>query len=194
MNAAKSTEEDYINFLLGSPRQATATEASRCDPRIGEVAHDAYTRLLYRLEPQASVLWEEVRPDVQRQTGYLVLDDTVLDKPYAKKMDLVHVQYSGKHKTTVKGIGLVTLLWTNGDRCCPCDYRIYDKQEGKTKNDYFQELIETAKERGFSPNCVLFDSWYSSLKNLKLVRSVGWNWLTQLKPNRLVNPENRGLI
>jgi hypothetical protein len=34
---------------------------------------------------------------------------------------------------------------------------------------------------------VAFDSWYSSLENLKLVRDLGWAWLTRLKSNRQVS-------
>jgi hypothetical protein len=37
---------------------------------------------------------------------------------------------------------------------------------------------------------VVFDGWYSSLDNLKLIRSYGWIWLTRLKRNRHVNPDN----
>ncbi len=39
-----------------------------------------------------------------------MLDDSVLDKPYARRMDLVARQWSGKHGRVVRGIGLVTLL------------------------------------------------------------------------------------
>ncbi len=38
-----------------------------------------------------------------------------------------------------------------------------------------------AKERGFCPECVLFDSWYSSLDNL--IRKLDWLWLTRLTPD-----------
>ena len=34
---------------------------------------------------------------------------------------------------------------------------------------------------------VCFDSWYSSLANLKAVRGHGWQWLTRLKHNRQVS-------
>jgi hypothetical protein len=70
---------------------------------------------------------------------------------------------------------LLTLLWTDGERHLPCDYRIYDKpNDGKTNNDHFGDLIDTAKERGFQPEHVLFDGCYSSLVNLKrLKRSAG---------------------
>jgi hypothetical protein len=53
-------------------------------------------------------------------------------------------------------------------------------------------MLDVAAQRGFTPECVAFDSWYASLENLKAVRGVGWRWLTQLKGNRLVNPDGVG--
>jgi hypothetical protein len=194
MNTAKLNDEDFIDFLIATPRQATATEAARCQPtRDDAPAHDAFTRLLQRLEPQADVLWREVEPQLRRDGGVLIIDDSVLDKPYARKMELVHHVWSGKHKRVVKGIDLITLLWSDGDRHLPCDYRLYDKSDGKTKNDHFQDMITTAHERGFQPRLVLFDSWYASLDNLKIVRKYDWKWLTQIKGNRRVNPDRQGL-
>ena len=50
----------------------------------------------------------------------------------------------------------------------------YDKAgDDLTKNDYFQALLETARERGFVPACVVFDSWYGSLANLKRIHRLG---------------------
>ena len=195
MSRRKVTEDQFIDFLIATPAQATATTAQRTQPASDDpAAHDAYTRLLHRLEPDATALWAEVQADVQRASGVLILDDTVLDKPYARKMELVHHQWSGKHHRVVKGIDLITLLWTDGDRHLPCDYRIYDKpNDGKTKNDHFADLLDAAHRRGFTPECVLFDSWYSSLDNLKKLRTMNWHWLTRLKGNRRVNPDRTGL-
>jgi putative transposase len=194
VNKPRVTAEDFIDFLVATPVNATAMEAQRTNP-VGPVepSHDAYTRLLHRLEPSNDNLWLEVKAEVRLNSGVLVLDDTVLDKPYARKMDLVHHMWSGKHHAVVKGIDLLTLLWTDGERHLPCDYRIYDKpNDGKTKNDHFGDLIDTAKERGFQPEYVLFDGWYSSLVNLKRIDAVGWRWLTRLKHNRRVNPDRTG--
>lgn len=55
-------------------------------------------------------------------------------------------------------------------------------------------MLEKAKERGFQPRFVLFDSWYGSLGNLKKIRGYGWHWLTRLKSNRLVNPDGEGNV
>lgn len=74
------------------------------------------------------------------------------------------------------------------EKAVPVDYRIYDKDsDGKTKNTHFCEMLSLAKRRGFTPDAVVMDSWYSSLKNLKAIRDHGWVWVTTLRKNRKVN-------
>jgi putative transposase len=194
MTAPKCDAVDYINFLVATPRAVSGTEAARAQPAGADPpAHDAFTRLLHRLEPDAATLWAEVAPLVRPDGGILVLDDSTLDKPYARAMALVTRHWSGKHRRVVRGINLLTLLWTDGDALLPCDYRLYDKaNDGLTKNDHFRAMLARAAARGFAPAMVVFDSWYASLDNLKAIRGHGWPWLTQLKANRAVNPDGQG--
>jgi putative transposase len=195
MNPPRVTESDYINLLLASPKVVTATEAARVRPDAPRApAHDAFTRLLHRLEPDPAVLWDEVRPFVRADDGLLVLDDSTLDKPYARHMNLVGYHWSGKHRRVVRGINLLTLLWTDGDALWPCDYRLTDPVQGKakTKNDHFRDLLAAAAARGLRPRCVVFDEWYSGRPNLKGVRGYGWTFLTQLRGNRRVDPDRSG--
>jgi hypothetical protein len=194
MNRARCTPTDYIDFLVATPKAATATEAARVQPdRPNAPAHDAFTRLLNRLEPDPQALWDETRPLIRPDDGVLVLDDTVLDKPFARHMGLVGRFWSGRHKRVVRGIDLVSLVWTDGDALYPLDYRLVDPARvGTTKNDLFRELVRAAKARGLSPRCVCFDSWYSGKDNLKAVRDCGWTFLTQVRCNRKVNPDRTG--
>jgi hypothetical protein len=194
MNPPKVNEYDYINFLIATQKAYSCTEAERVQPASERSpAHDAITRLLHRMEPSTQTLWQEAQQHVSLDSGILVIDDSTLDKFYAEKMELVTRHWSGKHGRVVQGINLITLLWTEGDRHIPLDYRFYEKSvDGATKNDHFRSMLETAKERGFAPKCVVFDSWYSSLDNLKLIRQHGWLWLSRLKRNRHVNPDNTG--
>jgi hypothetical protein len=194
MNQAKVTDLDYINFLVASPLVFSCTEAARVQPDTPRrAAHDSLTRLLHRLDPNPTPLWDEARQHVSLHAGLLIVDDTTLDKPYAQHIELVHRHWSGKHHRVVTGINLVTLLWSDGTDAIPCDYRLYDKPvDGLTKNVHFRVMLMTAKERSFHPRFVAFDSWYSSLENLKTVRTLGWNWLTRLKKNRQVDPDRTG--
>ncbi len=111
MSEAKVRPEDYIDFLIASPRHFTATEAAQVQPHDSDPpAHDAFTRLLHRLEPDSETLWVEAESQVEKTTGILVIDDSTLDKPYAHAIDLVTRHWSGKHHRVVQGISLVTLL------------------------------------------------------------------------------------
>jgi hypothetical protein len=49
------------------------------------------------------------------------------------------------------------------------------------KNDHFRDMLDKAKERGFKPKFVMFDTWYASVKNLKAVRESDWNIFNKIE-------------
>ena len=156
MNPAKCDDLDYINFLIASVDVFTCTEAARCQPVGESSSHDAFTRLLQRQPPDTDTLWNEVKDIVQPQKGVLVIDDTTLDKPYAKNMSLVYHQWSGKHHRIVNGINICTLLWTDGNAIIPVDFGIYDIDvDGKTKNDHFRDMLRSKRAEFSAPYCSL---------------------------------------
>lgn len=95
MNKPKVAVKAYIPFLVASPA-VSGTEAARVHGGP-VVAHDAYTRLLHRLAPDADTLWQEAQGLVCPAIGVLVLDDTTLDKPGAQQMGLLRRHWLGKH-------------------------------------------------------------------------------------------------
>ncbi len=158
MNKSKVTEYDYIDFLIGTQKVYSCTEAERVNPdEASGPSHDAYTRQLRRLFPSTDRLWIEAEEHVDLKKGCLIADDSTPDKFYSRKIEPVTRHWSGKHKKVVSGINLLTLLWTDGERYIPTDYRIYNKSvDGLTKNDRFRTLLRTAAERKFTPEAVLF--------------------------------------
>ncbi len=122
--------------------------------------------------------------------GTLSVDDSVLDKPYSKYMALVGHFWSGKHHRVVKGINLITLYYTDPDgQHMPVNYRIYDKSEGKTKNDYFQDMLGEVLTWGLKPAFVTGDSWYSGVPNLKKVKNHQTGFMFAVESNRAVSLE-----
>jgi putative transposase len=95
--------------LIASPNRFTCTEAARTQPEETDAAHDAYTRLLQRLPDNTNLLWEESKELITFK-GVLLIDDSVLDKPFANKIELVSYFWSGNHHQVVKGIDLITAL------------------------------------------------------------------------------------
>jgi hypothetical protein len=125
---------------------------------------------------------------VKKTQGVLVVDDSVLSKQYSQDIALTKWQYSGNEHKVVKGIDLVTLLWTDSSEHIPVDYRIYAPlTDGKTKNQHFQEMIRLASHRGIQPEAIVFDAWYASVANLKTINKLNWTWVTWLRSNRIVD-------
>lgn len=73
------------------------------------------------------------------------------------------------------------------DSSVPINYRIYDKKEGKTKNDYFREMILEVINWGLKPSIVTGDSWYSSIANLKFLKNQKLGFLFGVEKNRTVS-------
>ena len=185
---------DYINFIVAAQCDVSCVHAAECFSENGfVVSHDTFNRFLTRQSLSPETLWNEVESFIDKQNGWFVLDDTVLDKMHSEKIALTYFQWSGKHHKVIKGIGLITLVWTDGTSTFPIDYRIYDKDgDHLSKNDHFRSMLQTASDRGFIPNMVLFDSWYSCTENVKFIKKLGWEWFAPIKKNRLVDPDKTG--
>ena len=113
MNPTKCDEHDYIHFVIAAQKAFSCAEAARCQPHDSDApSHDAFTRLLTRQPPDTEALWTETQGLVNLNGGVLVLDDSTLDKPYAKRIELVTRHWSGKHHRVVMGINLISMVWT----------------------------------------------------------------------------------
>lgn len=127
-----------------------------------DLSHDSVNRFLLRECYEPKDLFDEVKHYINLIGGTLSGDDTVIDKPHSnpKLTELIGYYYSGRHHRTVKGIQLITLYYTDlANKSVPVNYRIYNKQEGKTKNDYLREMIGEVLDWGLSPRTVTSDTW-----------------------------------
>ena len=183
-STARCTLPMYISFLLGEPKYGSCSRLGE----VMEISHDSATRFLQRECYEGKDLYNESAPLLILKGGTLSVDDSVLDKPYSQYLAFVGYFWSGKHKRTVKGINLITLYYTdtNGQHL-PVNFRVYDKSEGKTKNDYFRDMLEEVLAWGLEPAFVTGDSWYSGVDNLKRVKKHSLGWLFAIESNRTVS-------
>ena len=196
------TQQQYIEYLIATPGNYTCTNLAAHLEGEQSQSHDAISDFLRREKVTPRRLWEVVAPLLQDSaSSYLVVDDSVQDKRYSKKIELVKHQYSGAAGGLVDGIGIVNLLHSNGQAhnneqahsngqdFYPIDFRLYaPDQDGKTKNDHFLEMLLRAKsDKQIKANTILFDSWYASVGNLKVIHRLGMVFVTTLKDNRLVS-------
>ena len=52
-------------------------------------AHDSFIRLRQRQPPDTEALWDEVKSHVKPKEDFLIVDDSTLEKPYAKEMAFI---------------------------------------------------------------------------------------------------------
>ena len=183
------TKQKYVEYLISTPINYTCANLAE---HLGGMSHDVVSDYLKRERLTARHLWELVAEQIDDSPdAYLIIDDSVQDKRYSRSIEMVKLQYSGAEGGLVRGIGVVNLVHSSGEdgECHPIDFRIYAKEaDGKSKNDHFQELLLRAVgAKQIQAKTVLFDSWYGSWRNLKLVHRLGLTFYTTLKANRLVS-------
>jgi len=181
------TKQKYIEYLISTPINYSCTNLSA---HLDGTSHDVISNFLKRSRITPKQVWEQVKDLLtDSKECCLMIDDSVQNKQYSKSIELVKRQYSGATGGLVRGIGVVNLLHTDGKDYYPIDYRIYAHEaDGKTKNDHFKEmLINAVANKQIKAKTVLFDSWYGSWQNLKLVNTLGLTFYTTLKNNRLVS-------
>ncbi|MBK8508706.1 MAG: transposase [Candidatus Competibacteraceae bacterium] len=140
------------------------------------MSHDAINDYLRRGTVTAHEVWKLAEGLIEnRPEGYLMIDDSVQEKPHSQVMALVKRQYSGNVQGLVRGIGIVNLVHSTGTDDYPIDFRVYAPQaDGLTKNEHFRDLLRRAyREKGIQAQTILFDSWYAAAENLKFIHRLG---------------------
>ena len=186
------THRQYIEYLIATSVNYTCTNLAAHLEGDAAQSHDAICDFLSREKLTPRGLWNVVQRLLHDgPESFLVFDDSVQDKRYSTQIELVKLQYSGAEGGLVRGIGVLNLLHSTGQDgdFYPLDYRIYAPDcDGKTKNHHFREmLVRAISDKQLQAKMVLFDSWYASVENLKLLARLGLFFITTLKNNRLVS-------
>ncbi|MGZ8414989.1 MAG: IS701 family transposase [Gemmatirosa sp.] len=195
----RCTRLDYCQFLVSSQINYTMTHLAA---HTAAFSHDAVTRYLAGDRVTPRHLWERVQAElVPSSDGYLIFDDTVLDKNDSRQIALVRRQWSGTEHDVIRGIGVVTCVYVNPDldRFWVIDYRIYAPPgpvgDGKSKLDHVAEMLAAALDpthpacKALPVRAVLMDAWYATRVLLRQIEALGHVYYCPLKPNRLVDAQ-----
>ena len=183
------TRLDYCQYLLVSQINYTLTNFA---DHTEQFSHDQINRYLRGERITPRLIWENVAKQViPTENGYVVFDDTVLDKNHSFAIELVRRQYSGNAHGIVKGIGVVTCVYVNPrlNDFWLVDYRIYDPQgDGKSKLDHVQEMLShTVHQKQLLFQTVLMDTWYATKDLMLFIESLQKIYYCPLKDNRQVD-------
>ncbi len=92
----------YCQYLLSSQINYTLTNFA---DHKEDISHDMINRYLCKEKITPKIVWENVQDKiVVSENGCIIFDDSVMDKRYSNKIELVRRQYSGNEHGVVKGI------------------------------------------------------------------------------------------
>jgi hypothetical protein len=101
----------YLMALLYFTRVSTCTTLAAA---MADASHDRLTRMLHGTWSGQTLLdlaWRTLFPVAG---GYLIVDDTVREKVYARCLGEAAGVWSNKQQRIVCGVSVVLLVWTNG--------------------------------------------------------------------------------
>jgi Transposase DDE domain len=154
------------------------------------LSHDKITRFLSSNPMSEHHFYEQIYFDKPLYSGgYLIFDDTVLDKSHSNQIEMVRKQYSGNVGGLVRGIGIVNMLYytPRDERWYLLGYRVFDPDiDNKSKVEHVLDLIKEAENQCVAYIGVLMDTWYAISSLFQLINSYGKYFYCPIKNNRLV--------
>lgn len=191
----------YSDYLLSSFSATTATGFSSL--MDNEISHDQVSRMLNSRQLEPKDWWLMVKPhvrSVQREDGVIIIDDSIVEKPYTDENEIICWHYDHAKGRTVKGINFITSLYATEEVSLPVSFRLVAKTEqyidkkGKlkrrstvTKNDYYREMLQQCVRNQIPFEYVLNDLWFASAENMRFVKlDLKKEFIMALKSNRKV--------
>jgi putative transposase len=174
----------YLTALLYDHTSASCVALAEA---LETVSHDRLTRLLQAAWSGPTRLEIACRTLFVWERGYLMLDDTVIAKPFARAIEGLAWVFSSRARKPVYGLSRGLLVWTNGTLRIPLGMRLW-RPGGPSKIELALAWLSYARHHlHCRPAYVLFDAWYPARHRLKRIRDDGWYCVCRLKQNRRVN-------
>ena len=185
----------YITGLVLLDRRQNGTRIADWLPAR---CHDAINRLLRTHDISSRALMKTVTAWAKRLgTGYLAVDDVVVEKPFSKRCGWMGWTYSTAQKRKVYGFHVVVLMWCCGCWRIPVAYRLWrPKAKCRAKNyrkksQLAWDMIVEVVAQGLPIEYIAMDTLYSGGWLTKKIDRLGLKWVGVLHPNTTVFYRNQ---
>lgn len=194
-------QNEYVDYLLSDPHHVSAVDLS--EALDNQYSHDQITRMLAVGQTDDNKLYLKGKRFIKSHTPVgkkvLILDDSILSKPYSEVNGLVTYHYDHSQHDYVKGINFISALWADEKHTIPLSMEpvkkewawqvskgAYGWKTAETKNSIFRRMVGRLT-RSKQIDYVLADSWYSSKENMQfIVDDCETHFIMALKSNRVV--------
>lgn len=192
--------ETYTDLLIANSSYAACTRFSDATGNI--VSHDKFTRLLSKNDFGPKDLWklskEHIKEASKNESCSLIIDDTIIEKPYTKENSINCWHYSHAKGRCVKGMQLLTALCGFEHAVVPFSYEVINKtvqyceletrkvkrKSPVSKNELARSLIQRAIENNLNFNYVMADNWFCCKETLDFIHKKNKKFIFGIKSNR----------
>jgi hypothetical protein len=127
-------------YLMALLYFTNLTTCSAISDAFDSVSHDRLRRMLQGPWSGHTLLHLALRLLFTVAGGYLLVDDTVVAKPYARLLGEAAWVWSNKDRKVLFGVSVVLLIWTDGQIRIPLAFRVWHKG-GTSKDDLALEVL-----------------------------------------------------
>jgi hypothetical protein len=139
--------------------------------------------------------------EIEQEDGVIIIDDSIVEKPYTDENEIICWHYDHAKGKTVKGINFVSTLYYAQDVALPIAFELVsktetyiDKKTGKekrksaiTKNERYRQMLQIVSNNQIPFRYVLNDLWFASAENMRFVKlDLKKEFIMALKSNRKV--------
>lgn len=142
----KELLELYSDYLISSFSYTTATGLSRMLDNT--ISHDKITRFLSEQEYTSKDLWKLVKPTIRKiesEDGIISVDDTIQEKQYTDENDIIAWHYDHSKSRSLKGVNILSCLYTNDIANIPVAFEIVKKELFVTDKKTGKEKVQKQK-------------------------------------------------
>jgi hypothetical protein len=142
----------YISGLVALEKKQTQ---SRIAKAIGYVTHDALNRLADKLPMLCAQMAAGMTSLITGiyETGYIILDDTVVPKPFSRLVAGTYVDYDHTQKRHVRCHRIVVVIWTNGAIYIPVAFAFW----------HHRDFVRRYRTKSAHPGLLRGSPWHSLL-------------------------------
>ena len=147
--------------------------------------------------------WQMVKSTVrnmQEEGGFITIFDCTIELPGADESELINWHYDFSLGRAVKGINLISALYTIDEVSIPITFRLATKTEWVTdnqgnrkrssnvsKSQHYRSLLHTCMRNQIPFLYILNDFWFASSENMKYVKQkLRKDFFMALKSNRKI--------
>src|SRR5436305_2824072 len=183
-----------LTGLILLDARPTQTRVAR---RLPARHHDAFNRLGRTMPFSTRALMRLLIGFARTlgRDGYLILDDVVIEKAYAKKLPWAGWTYSFAKKRKVYGLHIVVLVWcsTDGQWRIPVGFRLWRPKRSCARHAYQSKLqlavpcIAAVVAAGLPVQYIVFDTAYTAGWFTKKLARLGLTGQGTLHPDTRVH-------